>query len=147
MICVDSNVAVKWILAEELSEQADALYRDAVRQGQPIVAPPLLPIEVTNTLRQRMRGGQPLSLAEATTHLDRFLTLSITIRNPERLQQTALTITATYNLPAVYDAQYVALAQLLECAFWTADQRLINALGGRLAFVHWIGEYREPAGP
>jgi predicted nucleic acid-binding protein len=59
MICVDASVAVKWILNEENSDRANALYRAAMRTGETIVAPPLLPLEVTNILRQRMRGVLP----------------------------------------------------------------------------------------
>jgi len=143
MICVDANVAAKWILEEPLSDRADALYRHAVQAGQPIVAPPLLPIEVTNILRQRMRRAN-LSLEDAAALLDRFFALAVTITNPENLHRTALTIAATYDLPAAYDAYYLALAQILGCDFWTGDGTLINTLRGRLAFVRWIGDYYPP---
>ncbi len=40
-----------------------------------------------------------------------------------------------------YDAQYLALAEQTRLAFWTADQRLVNAARGAGAnWVHWIGE-------
>ena len=57
MICVDASVAVKWLLNEERSDRARALYLAALLAGEPIVAPVLLPLEVTNILRQRMRGS------------------------------------------------------------------------------------------
>ena len=60
------------------------------------------------------------------------------------LHRTALTIAATYDLPAAYDAHYLALAQILGCDFWTGDGTLINTLRGRLAFVRWIGDYHPP---
>jgi predicted nucleic acid-binding protein len=44
-----------------------------------------------------------------------------------------------HNLPAAYGAHDVALAELLGAALWTADRRLLRALGGRLPFVRWIG--------
>jgi predicted nucleic acid-binding protein len=45
---------------------------------------------------------------------------------------------------SAYDSYYLALAQVLECDFWTADKRLFNALqGAHLGWVHWI-EDRVP---
>lgn len=66
MICVDASVAGKWILEEEQSDRAKALYRSALLAREPIVAPPLLPTEVTNILRQRTHAQDGLSLIEAT---------------------------------------------------------------------------------
>ncbi len=33
-----------------------------------------------------------------------------------------------YNLPATYDAHYLALAEWMEIDLWTADMRLVNSL-------------------
>ena len=48
---------------------------------------------------------------------------------------------------SAYDSYYLALAQALECNFWTADGRLFNALkseafvvDARLGWLHWIEE-------
>ena len=46
-----------------------------------------------------------------------------------------------YNLPASYDVQYVVLAELLRATLWTADQRLLRALGGKLPFVRWLADF------
>ena len=73
MICVDGSVAVKWVLNEERSYQARTLYEAALRAAEPIVAPTLLPLEVTNILRQRMRANDGLSLTEAVRQLGDFL--------------------------------------------------------------------------
>ena len=146
MICVDASVAAKWVFAEELQRQAEALYQQTVVTGERIVAPPLLPIEVTNIVRQRMRrakqsGEPPLSLAEARQHLERFLTFSVELGLPPQLHERALELAAAHGLPAVYDAHYIALAEVLGCELWTADRNLVNALQGKLPFVRWIGDY------
>lgn len=52
MICIDASVAAKWILREEWSEEARSLYRAAIGDDERLVAPPLLPVEVSNVLRQ-----------------------------------------------------------------------------------------------
>ena len=60
---------------------------------------------------------------------------------PETLYDRALVLADQYRLPAVYDAHYVALSELLNATLWTADRRLLRALGGRLPYVHWIADY------
>ena len=143
MICVDASLAVKWVLDEEHSTQARALYRDVARAGRDVIAPPLLPIEATNILRQRMRRQPPLSVDEALDLLDQFLAVPVALRNPAGLHRRALEISASYGLSAAYDAHYVALAEAAACELWTAGQRLLRELGGRLSFVRAIGEYQD----
>ena len=141
MICVDASVAVKWILDEERSDLAMALYDAVVQAGQSIVAPPLLPLEVTNILRQRMRANAGLSLIDATDQLNDFLALPIEYHNPVGLHFQALVLADALGLPATYDAHYLALAENLGCELWTDDQRLIRHVATSLPFVRWIGDH------
>ena len=104
MICVDASVAVKWILDEELSDLALALYMTALQSGEAIVVPPLLPIEVTNILRQRVRARDGVSPAEALLLLDKFLNFPLDIRHPAGLHRQALILANVHDLPAAYDA-------------------------------------------
>lgn len=140
MIGIDASVAAKWIFTEQYSEQARALLRAALSAGERIVAPPLLPIEVTNVIRQRMRQ-EGLPLPEARQQLAAFLAIPVTLRAPRTLYRRALEIAQEHDLPAAYDAHYVALAERLRCVLWTDDQRLLRALGGRLTFVRSIVDY------
>lgn len=140
MICVDASVAAKWIFLEDFSEQAIALAADCAAAGEPIFGPVLLPLEITNTIRRRMLRDR-LGLAEARVLLDLFSAFSVTIAELGGLSEQALALADSYGLPAVYDAYYIALAQLLGCDYWTNDRRLLHALGGKLPFVKWIGDY------
>ena len=139
MICVDASVAIKWVLVEEYSEEALALSAAAVQRGEAVVAPQLLLFEITNVLRQRIRHG--LALADATRLLGAFVNRPMSLGSPPGLHERALAIADTYGLAAAYDAHYIALAQHLDCDFWTDDRRLLRALAGRLPFVRWIGDY------
>jgi predicted nucleic acid-binding protein len=141
VICVDASVAIKWVLNEERSDKARALYGAALEADELIVAPNLLPLEVTNILRQRMRGEDGLSLTEAARQLDVFLALRIEFHNPTGLHYQALVLADALGLPATYDAHYLALAEHLGCELWTDDQRLIRQVGSSLPFVRWIGDY------
>lgn len=140
MICVDASLAAKWVLAEEYSEQALDLLAACVQARERILAPFLLPIEITNILRQRMVQDR-ISLADAQELVRHFLTLPVTVSSPPQLHERALVIADAFNLPAVYDAHYIALAQLTGCDLWTDDRRMLRALSGKLSFVKWIGEY------
>ena len=146
MICVDASVAVKWILNEERSDQARELYRAALWAGESIVAPPLLPLEVTNILRQRMRATDGVSLTEATGQLDKFLAFPIEYHNPVGLHRRELALADAHDLSATYDAHYLALAEHLGCELWTDDRRLLRQVGSSLTFVRWIANYPATAG-
>jgi predicted nucleic acid-binding protein len=146
VICVDASVAVKWLLNEERSDRARALYSATLRTGETIIAPPLLPLEVTNILRQRMRAKDGLSLAEATAQLDIFLGLPIEYHNPTGLHRQALAIADSHDLPATHDAHYLALAEYLGCELWTDDQQLLRRVGSSLPFVRGIADYPATTG-
>lgn len=105
-----------------------------------MAAPPVFPIEVTNTIRQRMLRDR-LTLDEAQGLLRRFLAFPVSIVSPDGLLEDALALAHSQELSAVYDACYVAFAQHMVCDLWTNDQRLLRALGGKLPFVKWIGDY------
>lgn len=141
MICVDASVAAKWILDEERTDRARALYDATLATGATIIAPPLLPIEVTNILRQRLRSNDDFTIDEALTLLEQFLALPIALHNPGGLHRRALVLAQDYGLPAAYDAHYLALAEHFGCALWTDDGRLWRAVAGHLSFVHQIGDF------
>ena len=48
-----------------------------------------------------------------------------------------------FNRPAAYDAHYLALAEMMNCEFWTADRRLFNVVRDELPWVHRLGTYGE----
>ena len=93
MICVDASVAVKWLFSEQHSTQALALVRDTTAAGERIIAPALLPIEITNVIRQRMRRGA-LALDQARGELDHFFSFEVTTASGRVLNARALAIAA-----------------------------------------------------
>ncbi len=109
------------------------------------MAPPLLPYEVTSILRQRLRAAAPIPLELAIVHLEDFLSVPIELRNPLGLHRRALILADTYELPAAYDAHYLALAEHLDCPLWTDDRRLLRLVGNRQPFVRAIGDYQISA--
>lgn len=140
MICVDASVVVKWLFIEEHSVEARGLLHSAIGTEEPIIAPPLLLGEVANVIRQSQRRGE-LNLEQARAVLKDLLAFPITILSPAELLDRTLVLSYTHNLPAIYDAQYVALAELTGAILWTADTRLIRSLGGP-PFVRSIADWR-----
>lgn len=59
----------------------------------------------------------------------------------DELMDRAWKISRYFDLPTLYDAAYLAVAEVIEertgeaCEFWTADERLINSLGGKRKYV------------
>lgn len=146
MIVVDNSIATKWVFPEEESDLALALLADHVARGERVVGPHLLPIEFTNVVRKQMRQ-EGLSHDDAVASLDRFFAFPIELRPRsdaarEALHRRAVTIAERYDLPATYDAHYLALAETLKCDLWTADQRLLRQMREGVAWLHPLGEYQ-----
>ncbi|MHB8576537.1 MAG: type II toxin-antitoxin system VapC family toxin [Dehalococcoidia bacterium] len=139
MVEVGASIALKWFVSETYTDRADALL-DAVRRTRDrLIAPELLAFELTNALYRRVaRNG--LSLIHAANALATFQSIPITISHAP-LHREALQLAGRYGLVAAYDAQYIALAQVHGCNFWTTDERLLNSLRSRLPFVCWIGDF------
>lgn len=114
---VDSGDAGRW--AEQI------LFSDI------LVAPHLLPVEVTNVLRRSANAGQMSADVAVLAHAD-LLDLRVELFPyavvAERVWELRATITA-------YDAWYVAVAELLDAPLATLDRRLADAPGPRCAFV------------
>jgi predicted nucleic acid-binding protein len=146
MICLDASVAVKLIVNEEDSDRALALYQSMLATRQPIVVPPLLPMEITNVLRQKLRRQPELTLGDATSLLTELFALQIQLHNPPELHTLALRLAVMHDLPAAYDAHYLALSELLGCEFWTTDQPLLRQVQVSLPFVRWLGDFVPPGG-
>jgi predicted nucleic acid-binding protein len=141
VICVDASVAAKWLFPEKYSAQALSLVNCAAAARERIIAPALLPIEITNIIRQRMRQGT-LSLDQAQDELSRFFSFRVSTTSPRLLHRRALIVADEHTIPSAYDAHYVALAELTGATLWTNDERLLGLLAGKLPFVRWIADYR-----
>ncbi len=144
-LVVDASVTVKRLLLENFTDQARALFNDALQHHRPLLAPPHFLSEVTNALYQRvMQRRQPqchLTEAEADLAVQAFFNLPIRLSNPAVLYPQAFAFAKAHNLPSIYDALYVVLAQLLTTELWTGDERLYNAIHTAAPWVRFIRDY------
>ena len=141
-LVVDASVAIKWVIYEELTEQAQALLRANI--SRPMLAPPHMPSEVANALHQRVRTRDPanhISDDEADEALVRFLGFRVSLQGPPELYTEALGFSRSSRLPTVYDSLYVVLAHMTDTELWTADRRLYSAVRSTAPWVRWLGDY------
>jgi predicted nucleic acid-binding protein len=141
LVCVDASLILKLVLPEEYSERALMLWKNWLRDGIQPVSPRLLVYEVTSVLRKHAhRGVLPQSSAEeAFAAINRIITEQIEITDPSDMHEKAWELAGRFNRPTAYDCHYLALAEHMQCPFWTADERLFNVVRDKLEWVSWIG--------
>lgn len=140
-VCVDASLIV-WSLAPfPLSDRVVALLHGWQRQEVHLVAPTLLAFEVTASLRRLVYLGE-LTAAEGEVAFARFLKLPIRLSQRRAIYPLAWELAKQLNRSRAYDTAYLALAQIQQCDFWTADEKLYNAVKAQLPWVRWIGEAR-----
>jgi len=140
-VCVDANIVVALVTAERFSRAAFALWQELTRKDLQPVAPLLLRYEVTSTLHRKIVRGA-MSSEDVGQALREALALDIHYLDPPGLSEQAFELAARFQRPAAYDAHYLALADHLDCPFWTADERLYNAVHADFPHIRWLGGYR-----
>lgn len=139
--CIDANIAVMIVVPEPQRPIALALFKTLLEQPSAIVAPRLFAYEITSVLWRKTRLGV-ITLSEARQALVAALDLQVEIYDPPALSERAFELAAHYRLPATYDAHYLALAEQLECPFWTADERLFNTVEAEFPLIRWLGNFK-----
>lgn len=145
LVCVDAGVLIKLVVAEEDSDRADALWEQWKEDGVKVVAPALLLFELTSVLRKKVHRGL-LEPEEGKRAFDTVHRLPVQVLAPSDLHRRAWELATRFNRPAAYDAHYLALAEMMNCEFWTADERLFNTVRDELSWVRWLGAFDEGQG-
>jgi predicted nucleic acid-binding protein len=138
-IVVDASLALKWVLEEPYSAEANELLENWGGQRNKLLAPALFLYEVTNALTKRIQRHQ-LTLVQAKERLRFFLESGPLLQQIGAVHSRALELVDRFRLSTAYDAHYLALAEFQRCEFWTADERLWNSVKRELHWVHWLGE-------
>lgn len=135
---IDSSVAIKWFVVEPYSREARALLDEYQTGELDLLAPDLIYAEVGNIVWKKHRL-QGLAVPDAQSIIDTFCLIKFNVT------ATAVLLTDAYHLAVahqrtVYDALYIALSLRESCKFITADEKLVNAIGGTFPNVIWIGK-------
>jgi predicted nucleic acid-binding protein len=142
-VCIDANLIIRALTPGPFTGNVLALLAHWQQQQQDLIAPALLAFEVTSTLR-RLVHLRELTPEEGEEAFRGFLRVRVRLTHRQSLFPLAWRLARQYQRPRAYDTAYLALAQLHQCEFWTADERLYNAVRHDLAWVKWVGEYPLP---
>ena len=137
-IVVDSDVVLATILPETYTDAAYAQLTNWFQNEISLHAPALFHYEIVAVIRKKDYQKQ-LAVEDADAALHGLLTLAVQLHFDQGLLQRGYELASLFDRPTAYDAQYLALAERLDCKFWTADRKLFNSLKEKLPYVMWIG--------
>ena len=138
--CPDASLLVRFLLTGEKGSPIAKLWEGWLQEGASLIAPDLIFYEVNNVLHQYVRHDQ-LTSHEAETAFQLSFKLNIVTLMDENLHRRALRLADDFQLPATYDAHYLALAERMSASFWTLDAKLVNKVTPQLA---WVNLWQEP---
>ncbi|GJM41609.1 MAG: hypothetical protein DHS20C20_18910 [Ardenticatenaceae bacterium] len=133
--CPDASLLVRFLLFGEPGSPIANLWESWLKAGASLIAPTLIFYEVNNVLHQYVRHGQ-LTNHEAETAFQLGLSLNIVTMMDASLHQRALKIAHTFQLSAIYDAHYLALAERMDAPLWTLDKKLFNKVNPQFSWIN-----------
>ena len=140
-VCVDASLAIKVVVTEAGSDKADALFDQWASEETQLIAPVFFEVETDSILRQKASLRRELSADQAQLAFASLRALPIKTKHSAEQRERAWEIAREFQFPTVYDATYLALAELSKCEFWTADEKLFKQVRDKLTFVQWPGNY------
>jgi predicted nucleic acid-binding protein len=127
VLCLDSSVLIPYLTPEDNSDKAEILILDAISTSLRLVAPCFAWAEVGSVLRKKVRRGL-LTTDESLACFEDFQQLPLEFIDHSDLRDKAWAIAAQHDLTTLYDAAFLACAELCSAEFWTADRVLVNSL-------------------
>ncbi len=138
-VCVDANIFIWALVPYPLSYAAKSLLTTWQQEQTLLISPALLAFEVTASLR-RLVYLKEIQPEEGEAVFADFLRIRVRLSHHKGIFPLAWELAKQFNRPRAYDTAYLALAQLRGCDFWTADEKLYNAVKDQLPWVHWVGD-------
>lgn len=124
-LVLDASAAV----AASLTEEGWALLA-----GQTLVAPPLLLSEATSVLHEN-QWRHEISADVAGAARDRLFSAPVSFLAPRELPIEAWRVADRLGWARTYDAEYVALAGILDVPLLTLDERLRRGAGHLVSII------------
>lgn len=140
VVVVDSGILLASVLDEAISEKSKALLSYWERESFKFAAPLLFHYEIVAVARKAVHQKR-IQLERGIAIRDSLLAYPVETLIDDALLKRAYELTTEHNRPTAYDSQYLAVAERLNCEFWTADQRLFNAVREQLSLVKWVGDF------
>lgn len=142
MVVVDASIAVKAVVEEDYTSETKALVRSWQTAGLPMMAPDFMASEFATALRKKIAEGI-LTNEDAKRLSSGLYRSGIDFRPSRPLHGRAIDLAVELNQRLAYDCHYLALAESLDCDFWTADRPFYRAAQGPYPRVRWIGNYLD----
>jgi len=138
-IVVDASVSVKWINRTEADADKAGQIWEVYEQGRiSFVLPVFWDYEVVNVINRAVNRGD-LSEEEGKEAVALLLAVQAE-KVPLPSGQESYNLARRYRR-SVYDSFYLSLAEARGYLFYTADERLYNAVKDNLSFVRWLRYY------
>lgn len=139
-VIIDASVGAKWLLREADTDRAVALLREATSANDTIIAPPHFVPEVSSAVYKRFQLGA-VTAVEARRLLQNLGQFPVELKSPAELPARAFEIASQFRFNWIFDAFYVALAEIVGCELWTADAQLHRDVRAEHPNVHLLSEY------
>jgi len=130
---LDSNVALKWVLAEPDSRIANQLRFDFQNSVSDLITPDVFQVEIAHALTRAERLGR-IAVSQAGILWADVMSTPPRLEASGPLLPKAIQISSAARM-GVYDCLYVALADREGCQLMTADDKLIKNLQPRFPFI------------
>ena len=140
LVCIDANFIVRLVNSESANSAFLILWEKWQNNETIVVAPTLFYYEVTNALYRMVKAGMITSeqVKESLTDALSFNIILYGNLQLPNLHQEAINLANKFNLPASYDSHYLALAQSLNCQFYTGDKRLYNSVKNQISWINLV---------
>jgi predicted nucleic acid-binding protein len=142
-VVLDSGIFIASVYPEVLSAEAKELLQQMQASHMTLHAPTLLRYELIAVSRKAVYQTR-VTREEGRIARDQLLSYPVTLHMDDALLKRGYELAEEYNRPTAYDAQYLALAERLSCDFWTADERLVNAVNAKSFGIRWLGDWQSP---
>jgi len=131
-VVVDASVVAKWFLDEVYSDKSLQLRDEYISGRIRLLTPSLMPFEVLNVLRSS-RVYAKEELIGVVRSLELYGIDLWTLRNEygSRVAKVAIELDLS-----VYDASYVALAEIAKASLVTADEEIVSKAKSLITVVH-----------
>ncbi|MEA5564248.1 type II toxin-antitoxin system VapC family toxin [Anabaena sp. UHCC 0399] len=139
VLCLDTSVWIPYLVPEVYQSQAVTLLAEALSLNIRLVAPAFAWAEVGSVLRKKTRLGV-ITTEEALGFFEDFCELPIDYVEEEAIRIRSWEIAEKYGLSTLYDAAFLACAEMTSAEFWTADAALVRQVIPRPAYLREIGE-------
>ena len=136
---VDASVAARFLLVEELSDNAGQILKDFLDGVIDLRTPQLLVYEVGNALSMSVLNGF-ITVHEAGQKLHSLLKLKMNILSLDEKDHQAILAWSTENEVTYYDGAYVISSKKIGAPLITADDLLYEKAKRKIPVVH-LREY------